>query len=790
MGVLDRKLLRDLWRLKTQVMAIALVMAAGVMTLVLGVGTSQSLDETRAAYYERQRFADVFATARRAPERLRTEIAEIPGVATVETRIVDAAVLDIEGMAEPASAQLVSLPDSGEALLNTLYMRSGRTPDPAHPDEVVVNEAFAIAHGFSLGARFPAVINGRQRTLEIVGVALSPEFIYTIAPGAFMPDDRRYAILWMSRRALEAAFDLDGAFSSVAVKLLAGAPEEPVIERIDALLDRYGGRGAHGRKDQQSHAFLDAELDQLRAMSAVLPPIFLFVAAFLVNMTLTRLVALEREQIGLMKALGHSSAAIAWHYLKFVAAIGAVGIFIGLATGTWLGRGLADLYNQFFKFPFLIFSIDAGVYVIAAGVTVLAAMAGAVRAVSNVARVRPAVAMQPAAPTRYRRLFGGSHGTATWARWLPQSAVMIARHIARWPVRAIFTTLGIAMSVAVLVATLFMEDSVDHLIDATFFQADRQDATINFVSERSISSVADIARLPGVLTVEPVRTLPVRLRLGAVSRRVAIEGRLQGGDLSRLIDMDGRTVRLPETGLVLADKLARILGARTGDLVEVETLDRRRRTVDVPVTALVQGYVGMAAYMDLDAVNRLNQEGPMVSGVNVRLDPAAHAALYARIKGMPAVAALSLQSLALETLKRTMAENLLLMTGILTVLALVIAFGVVYNSARIQLSERGRELASLRVLGFTRAEVSWILLAELAILTVLAVPLGWLMGYGLAYAMVHGLETELARIPLVVERATYARAAIAVLGGAALSALIVRRRIDRLDLVGVLKTRE
>lgn len=790
MSVLDRKLLRDLWRLKTQVLAIALVMAAGVMTLVLGVGTYQSLDETRTAYYERQRFADVFATARRAPERLRAEIAEIPGVAAVETRIVDAVVLDIEGMVEPASAQLVSLPDDGNSALNRLYMRLGRAPDPAHPDEVVVNEAFARAHGFGLGARFAAVINGRQRNLEIVGIALSPEFIYTIGPGGLMPDDRRFAILWMSRRALEAAFDLDGAFSSLAVKLLVGASEDSVIERIDAALDRYGGRGAHGRKDQQSHAFLDAEIDQLRAMSAVLPPIFLFVASFLVNMTLTRLVALEREQIGLMKALGHSSAGVAWHYLKFVVAIGVIGIVIGVGVGTWLGHGLAQLYTRFFNFPFLIFHIDAGVYVIAAGVTVLAAMAGAVRAVWGVARLSPAVAMQPAAPTRYHRLFGNAARAPAWLRGLPQSTVMITRHIVRWPVRAALTTLGIAMSVAVLVGTLFMDDTVEQMIDVTFFQADRQDATITFVSERPVATVADVARLPGVMAAEPVRVLSARLSFGPVSRRVTIEGRRQGADLSRLIDVDGRPVRLPETGLVLADKLARILGAEVGDLVKVETLDRRRLTVDVPVTAVVQGYIGMAAYMDLEAVNRLNQEGRMITGVNVRLDRTAHNALYAEIKAMPAVASLSLQSLALETLRRTMAENLLLMTGVFTVLALVIAFGVVYNSARIQLSERARELASLRVLGFTRAEVSWILLAELAILTVLALPLGWLLGYGLAYAMVHGLETELMRIPLVLERATYAWAAIAVLAGAAASALIVRRRIDRLDLVEVLKTRE
>lgn len=785
MSVLDRKLLRDLWRLRTQVLAIALVMAAGVTTLVLGVGTYQSLRETQTAYYERHRFADVFAVARRAPERLAAGIAEIPGVAAVETRIVDSAVLDVEGMAEPASAQLVSLPDSGQAVLNTLYIRSGRTPDPAHPDEVVVNDAFAEAHGFGLGARFRAIVNGRLRTLEIVGIALSPEFIYTLAPGALVPDERRFAILWMSRRALEAAFDLDGAFSSVAVKLLAGASEDEVVDRLDALLERYGGRGAYGRRDQQSHAFLDAELDQLEAMTAVLPPIFLFVAAFLVNMTLTRLVALEREQIGLMKALGHSSTAVAWHYLKFVAAIGIIGIVIGMAAGTWLGRGLADLYSQFYRFPFLIFRIDPGVYVIAAAITILAAMLGAVRAVWSVARLSPAVAMQPAAPTRYRRLFGGAH-----VGRMPQSAVMITRHIARWPLRAAFTLVGIALSVAVLVASLFTTDAVEHLIDAIFFQADRQDATITFVSERPDSVVSDIARLPGVLTVEPIRALAARLTFGPVSRRVAIEGRPPGADLSRLIDLDGRPVRLPEAGLALTDKLARVLGARVGDLVQVETLDRRRLVVDVPVTAVVQGYVGMASYMDLAALNRLNLEGHMISGVNIKLDAAGRDALYARVKTMPAVASITLQTLALETLRKTMAENIQVMNGVFTGLALVIAFGVVYNSARIQLSERARELASLRVLGFTRAEVSWILLAELAILTVLALPLGWLVGYGLAFGIVRGLETELFQVPLVIERATYAWAALVVLAAAAGSALVVRRRIDRLDLVEVLKTRE
>lgn len=785
MAVLDRKLLRDLWRLRAQVLAIALVMAAGVATLVLGVGTYQSLGETQTAYYERQRFADVFASVRRAPDRLRGEIAEIPGVAAVETRIMEPALLDIEGMVEPASAQLVSIPDTHEQVLNALHMRLGRLPDPAHPDDVVINAGFADAHGFVPGSRFSAIVNGRKRSLEVVGVGLSPEFIYTLAPGALVPDDRLFGIVWMSRRALEAAFDLDGAFSAVAVKLLAGASEDEVMARVDELLLRYGGRGAHGRDDHQSHAFLDAELQQLEAMSRVLPPIFLLVAAFLVNITLTRLVALEREQIGLMKALGYGFGAVAWHYLKFIIAIAAVGIVIGLVSGVLLGRGVAGIYGQFFHFPFLIFRIDTSVYLIATAVTVLAAMLGAGRAVWGVVGLSPAVAMQPPAPTRYRRLFGGAS-----IGKLSQTTIMVVRHIFRWPLRAAFTVIGIALSVAVLVASMFTEDAVDFMIDVTFFQAERQDATINFVQERPVSAVFDVERLPGVLAAEPVRTVAVRLTHGHLSRRVPLHGRPLDTDLSRLLDLGHEPVRLPESGIVLTDMLASLLRARTGDLVEVETLQGRPRVVDMPVTAVVQGYVGISAYAAIDAVNRLMREGEMISGVHMRLDPREEGALYGAVKEMPAVASLGLQRRALQTLRDTMAENIAIMRSVFVVFALIIAFGVVYNSARIQLSERARELASLRVLGFTRAEVSWILLSELTLLTAAALPLGWLMGYGLAHAMVVGFETELFRMPLVIERATYASAAIVVIAGTAVSALVVRRRIDRLDLIEVLKTRE
>ena len=394
MAALDRKLFRDLSRLWAQALAIALVIAGGVSTLVLAVGSFRSLEETRNAYYERYQFADVFALVRRAPKTVLAQIAEIPGVAAVDARIAKLALLDLPGVAEPATGQFISLPDVTRPTLNQLYMRIGRRPEPLSPDEVVVSETFAKAHSFLPGSKFSANLNGRKRQLVIVGIALSPEFIYTVGPGDIMPDDQRFAAVWMSEKALASAYDLEGAFSSVSLKLLRGASERDVMQRLDSLLERYGGRAAHGRKEQTSHAWLDHELDLLNNMSRTLPPIFLLVSAFLVNVTLSRIVALEREQVGLLKAVGYGQWAIAWHYIKFVIVIAVSGIAIGSIAGTWLGSVITELFGDFFRFPFLIFTRSADVYLFAAVLSLAASVIGAIRALWEVVRLPPAVAMQ------------------------------------------------------------------------------------------------------------------------------------------------------------------------------------------------------------------------------------------------------------------------------------------------------------------------------------------------------------------------------------------------------------
>ncbi len=328
---LDRKLLRDLWRTKGQALAIAIIVACGVGVLVMSLGTLDSLEASRDAYYERNRFPDVFATVKRAPRSLEPRIARIPGVARVETRIVREVTLDIEGMTEPAVGRVVSLPEHGEALLNAVTLLAGRLPARGRDDEVVVNEAFAEANGFALGDRIAALINGVRRDVSIVGVGLSPEFTYVLPPGGLMPDNRRYGVLWMEREALEAAFDLEGAFNEASVSLAHGASSEDVIDALDQLLDRYGGLGAYDREDHQSHAFLDGELEQLRAIGTIIPPVFVFVAAYLLHSVLARLIDVEREQIGVLKAFGYRNAEVSAHYLKLALAIALVGLVLGYA---------------------------------------------------------------------------------------------------------------------------------------------------------------------------------------------------------------------------------------------------------------------------------------------------------------------------------------------------------------------------------------------------------------------------------------------------------------------------
>ena len=787
MNVLNRKLLRNLWQLRGQVLAIAIVVASGVAVLVMSLSTLSSLQETAATYYERYRFADVFASLTRAPEQLSERIAGIPGVQYAETRISKLATLDIEGFEEPVIGQLVSIPERGESVLNRLALLSGRLVLPDHPDEAVLSEPFAEAHGLTPGDRLHAIINGNRRTLTVVGIALSPEYVYAIGPGALMPDNRRFGVLWMGREALAAAYDLDGAFNDLTLALQRDAQPEAVIQQLDQLLSRYGGTGAIARADQLSNWFLMSEIDQLGTLARILPTVFLVVAAFLTNMVLSRIIATERSEIGLMKAFGFRHLEIGWYYARMVMAITVVGIVIGWVVGAWFGQVSTELYAEFYRFPLLIFSPPPSTFAIGALVSLGAALAGTLGSMRRAANLPPAEAMRPPAPPLYRRT---GLSASTVAAWLDQPTRIILRQIVRWPGRALLTSAGIGLSVGVLVMSLQWIDSINHIVQVYFYDTQRQDMMVGLVEPQSATAIYEFAHLPGVLMVEPMRIVSAYLRHGNRSHRGALTGVPPDAKLQRVYDASGYVAPLPPGGVVMGTKLAEKLGVSTGDMLQVDVLEGRRPQLTVPVVGLIETYIGVPAFMDITTLNRLLKERPSIEYANLLVDQAERPALYAELKALPEISSVMLREAAVSTFHETLAQTLLIYISFFAMFACALGFGVVYNSTRIALSERGRELATLRVLGFSRAEISYILLGEVTLLILVGLPLGCLAGQGLAWLMTSAFETELYRVPLVIELSTYGIAVLVALTATALSAALVRRRLDRLDLVAVLKTRE
>ena len=786
---LHRALLRDLWHLRGQVIATAVVVSVGIGAFVTMVSTYQSLARARAEYYSAYRFADVFSSLKRAPDSVGASLRLIPGVAAVQTRIAEDVILSVPGLTEPATGRLISLPgaQSGGRGLDLLHLTRGRYPSAGSEEEVVASQTFARANSLPVGSRIGAVLNGRWKLLRIVGLALSPEYVYEVGPGMVVPDNRRFGVLWMNAEALATAFSMKGAFNDVTVSLTRGASPAAVTDAVDRLLERYGGFRAYDRNEQPSNRFLTDELGEIEVNATYIPAIFLAVAVFLVYTLLARLIALQRSQIALLKAFGYSDARIGAHYLELALVIVGIGLIIGVALGAYFGAALIGVYRQYFHFPALRYGLGPSLVLEATGIAIAAGIGGSLTAVQRAVRLPPAEAMRPEPPRSFR---AGVLDRMGILRRLDTVTRAILRNLARRPWRAAISILAIAAAVATVVIGRFMFDAVNALMAVHFGAAEREDVTVVFNETRSAGVMASLRQLPAVLRAEPFRAMPALLRAGHREKRVSVLALRPSGTLRQLIDARRRRIDVPPEGLVLTRKLARILGVAEGDRVIVEQLDGRRRQFTAAVARLSDEPIGMNGYMDADALAGILGEEAPVSGAVLQVDASREAALFAALKRTPAVAAVSIRSATLATIREIMNRSFILMTVVMTGFGIVLVAGVVYNSIRIALSERGNELASLRVLGFTRVEVGQLLLGEQALLTLLAIPAGCALGALMCRLLVPAFDRELFRLPFTLTGATFGFASLVTLGSATLAGCIVAGRIAGLDLIGVLKSRE
>lgn len=784
---LDMKLLRDLGRMKGQIVAVSLVMACGLAMMIMTRSIILTLESTRDAYYQRHRMADVFGSLKRAPRSLAGRMAAIPGVAAVETRVVVNATLDLAGVDEPATAHLVSLPEDRPQVLNEVFLRSGSLPASDARNEAVVSESFAIANQLRVGDQVVAVINGRRDEITVCGIGLSPEFVFEARPGETLPDNKRYGVFWMNERSVAVPYNMDGAFNDFCVDVAPGFPAGPVMAELDRLLSGYGALGAYTRADHASAKRLDDELKVIRALSYAYPVVFLSVAAFMVNAVLARLVRLQREQIAQLKALGYSSWQVGRHYLSYALVIVVAGTVTGGLVGRWFGGKLLGIYDLFFRFPALEFRMDYGAWGVALVVSAAASVMGVLSVVWMAVKLPPAEAMRPEPPADFKPSMLERMGlTALFGVGLR----MALRNIERRPLQAVFTVAGLSLATGLMVLPGSMADSIDHLLTYQWNDVQRQDAVVFLAEPGSGSALHDLEHLPGVRRAEPIRVVQARVRRGHHSRKLAITGMPRDADLNRMLDGEGRRILMPEEGIVMSKQLGEILGARIGDVIQVEALEGRRATREVPVRGFLEDFAGVAAYMDIDALRRLMREGETVSGAYLAVDMACWSEFMRKVKDTPRIAITLVKEDQLEAFRSTTGQSIGIIRKLYLTLAVIVAFGVVYNSARIALSERGRDLATLRVVGFTQREVAGVLLGELSLLVLAALPLGLMFGKGLATFIITQLRTETVRLPLKISLFSYSLAVLVVLGAALASFLVVSRMLRKLDMIAVLKARD
>lgn len=785
MRAIHRKLLRDLAGLRAQVATTAILVICGVSLLLASWSAYRSLKASRDDYYRDYAFADLFSEMKRAPLDIARKIERIPGVLRAEPRIVIDGLIDLEER-EPAVGRFVSVPWDGQPALNKIYLRQGRLPSMQRSIEVVIHEGFAKANGINIGDRLKVLVQGKKESITVVGIGLSPEYVYALSPAAPLPDDRHFGVIWMPSKPLERLARLSDAFNSISVAA-DKTKLNPITREIDEILKPYGSVGAYTRDTQPSSQFVNDEILQQKASAMLTPSIFLGVAAFLIQIIVSRLLSMQRSQIATLKAIGYTNAEVSFHYLTLVVLIMIIGTIPGIGLGALLGKLIAKGYEDFFRFPKLDFSLNLSAALAGLAAGILPGIAGAFAGIRSTFKLPPAEAMRPPAPPAFHE---GLIERLGFQKKIGVRQRIVFRNLLFRPVRLGLSILGMSLAIAVVVASMAWKDIIRFLLDTQFQRIQREDISLSLVHPVKLGGLQEILGLAGVLEAEGYRVVPVRIRYLNHKRELPLTGWPRNARMRQRLGTNLKVIPLPSEGLLLSRFFEKSWGVARGDLVKLEVLEGRRQSITIPVSGFTDDLVGIAANMNIQAVWRLMGEEPSYNLALLRVDPRKSATLYVKLKELPEVATANFKSSLYRGFQESMGKMIRWTTGILIAFALAIAIGVIYNSIRVSFSERAWEMASLRVLGFKMSETFSILLTETGLQVVLCLAPGCVLGFGLTHLILKGVNTETFGFPVIIGRASYTIAILTIVGAFILSAAVMLRTFKKQSLAEALKARD
>jgi putative ABC transport system permease protein len=792
-SVLDRKLWREARGSLALLGAITSVIAVGVMCFIYMRSTHHNLSLARWQYYAQCRMADFWVDVKKAPLVEVERLTELPGVTAIRPRIQFYATVDLAQVASPLNAMVLSLPDEREAqpIINDIVLETGGYFTDRRANEVIVNSAFARRQGIRPGQTIHLILNNRRQELLVVGTAISSEFIYLVAPGSIAPDREHFGVFYLKRTFAEEVFDFDGATNQI-VGLLDPEHQEhsqDILRRIESMLAPYGVVTSYPRRTQTSNQFLSDELRGLGLFSTMMPAIFLVVGALVLNVLMVRLVDQQRVTIGTLKAIGYPDATIFLHYTKFALALALGASLVGLVLGYGMANFVTSLYRMFYEFPNLENHIYAGTYSGGVAVAIVCALVGSLQGARTALALKPAEAMRPKPPAR---------GGAIWLEqfaWLWQRLSfgwrLVLRNVFRNPLRSAVGMFAAAMGAALLVCGFILANAITFLIDFQFERVTRSDVDLHFKDERGVAALFEARSLPGVDRAEPVFDVSCTFIHGPHRRRSGIMGVAPGSRLTTPRDTQGRAIRVPETGLAMSRKLAELLEIIPGDYVTVLPTRGLRHELRVRVAELSDSYIGMAVYADIRFLGRLLREEFALNGVQLALDtsPRSMRQFYAQIKQLPAVQSVNARADTIENMNFIVATQRIFIS-LLVLFAGVIFFSSLLNSSLIGLAERRREVATLRVLGYTEWQIGGLFLRESLVINSLGTLLGLPLGYSLALLLSKLYNTEMFRFPLITPPNVWFGTIAAAVIFALAAHGVVQLTINRQDWLEASKTKE
>ena len=792
MNALSRKLWRTIRSTKGQFVAVAAVVMVGVSVYISMSTAYYNLDRSKEIFYRENNFADYYFHVVKAPVQVIRQIEALPGVMKATGRIQKDVPVIKEGN-QRATARLTSYPVPMDTEVNRLRLLTGRIFEK-YPQsggiEVLTDLPYFNANNLSANNTVTIVAEGRKVFLTAVGTATGPEFIYNMKDSAtFMPDPNDFGIIMIPQNQAEKIFNMDGQVNQVILTFSPGADEKEIIERVKSILNPYGNLTSYPRKKQLSNAVLQGELDGLRTAAIFMPAIFLVIAAVIQFVILGRAIRAQRLQIGVMKALGYSNWQIMFNYTGYALAVGFFGAALGILLGLLLASAMSEVYANFFNLPGTIGGVNIKAIVYGLALSLGVSLISGLTASRAVAAVNPAESMRPEPPK-------GSGGAVferwTWL-WSRLSAVwkMSLRTVSRKRGRAAVTVVGIVFAVGLLVMSLFTNDAVNYMIDRQFNHEQRYDLLVRFVSPVREGELLNISRLGGVIKVEPLFEIPVKAHFNGRSEDDLLTALRPGTTLKTITGDGDQSLELPDKGTLVSERTANKLGLRVGDMIEVETIlgTGPSHREYLKVVGINKQLVGASSFISLAQADEIMRESQLVSGAMLKVETGRSKQLEKELSDMTGVSSISSPQKELDNFNKNL-DSMIYSISIMVLFAVLLGFAMVYNSSVISFTERRREFASLRVVGFTTSEVSGLLLKENIIQSMTGVVLGLPFGRLMTEWYIKATSTDLYTIPVVIYPKTYLFSALGGILFIALAHLLTVRGVGKLDLVDVLKDRE